>query len=50
MRVPLFKGDGFISKIVRWINTTASVSYMKGNAPEKFHDMIIPNYKIGCKD
>ncbi|RLP63051.1 hypothetical protein L150_01756 [Candida albicans Ca529L] len=49
MRVPLFKGDGFISKIVRWINTTASVSYMKGNAPEKFHDMIIPNYKIGCK-
>lgn len=49
LRVPLFKGDGLLSKIVRWINTTASVNYMKGNAPKKFHDLIIPNYKIGCK-
>ena len=49
MRVPLFKGDGFISKIVRWINTTASVSYMKGNAPEKFHDMIILITKLDVK-
>ncbi|RCK55386.1 Baeyer-Villiger monooxygenase [Candida viswanathii] len=48
-RIPLFKGEGLLARFVRWINTRAAVHYMRTRAPKKFHDMIIPNYKIGCK-
>ncbi|KAI5964607.1 uncharacterized protein KGF55_001676 [Candida pseudojiufengensis] len=49
LRVPLYKGNGILSRIVRWINTKVSVNYMKKNSPKKYHDIIIPDYKIGCK-
>ncbi|KAG5417595.1 hypothetical protein I9W82_005231 [Candida metapsilosis] len=49
LRFPLYKGNGIISKIIRWINTKTSVSYMKKHAPKKYWDLVIPDYKIGCK-
>lgn len=47
-RFPLFKGEGYVARIVRWINKAQSVHYMK-KAPKKYHDMIIPDFKVGCK-
>ncbi|CAI5756896.1 unnamed protein product [Candida verbasci] len=49
MRVPLYKGNGLLSRFVRWINTSVSVHYMKSNSPKEVHDLIVPDYKIGCK-
>ncbi|EDK42399.1 conserved hypothetical protein [Lodderomyces elongisporus NRRL YB-4239] len=49
MRVPLFKGNGYLSRLLRWINTTASTRYVKRNAPKEIQDKLIPDYKIGCK-
>lgn len=49
MRYPLYNGTGIIPSIVRWINTRNSINYMKNTTPKKFHDVVIPNYKIGCK-
>ncbi|KAI5951583.1 hypothetical protein KGF54_004657 [Candida jiufengensis] len=49
LRVPLYKGNGILAKVVRWINTKVSTHYMKKNSPKKYHDIIIPDYKIGCK-
>ena len=49
LRVPLFKGEGIISNYVRKVTTEASVLYIKEVAPEKYHDKLIPDYKIGCK-
>lgn len=48
MRWPLFKGNGLWTRIVRWLSSTSSVRYMK-KAPKKFHDKLIPDFKIGCK-
>lgn len=47
-RFPLFKGNVFLAKVVAWINRTVSLHYMR-KAPAKYHDMIIPEFKIGCK-
>ncbi|CAD1809626.1 unnamed protein product [Candida parapsilosis] len=47
-RFPLFRGEGPLSKLVRWINRAMSVNYMK-QAPKKYWDALIPNYKVGCK-
>ena len=49
LRFPLYKGNGIISKLVRWINTKVSVKYVKKHAPKKYWDLVIPDYKIGCK-
>ena len=49
LKVPLFKGEGIISNYVRKLTTEASVLYIKEVAPEKYHDKLIPDYKIGCK-
>ena len=45
----MFKGEGIISNYVRKLTTEASVLYIKEVAPEKYHDKLIPDYKIGCK-
>lgn len=45
---PLFKGNGLLTRIVRWANTQSARRYMK-KAPKKYHDKIIPSFKIGCK-
>ncbi|KAI5958338.1 hypothetical protein KGF57_002694 [Candida theae] len=47
-RFPLFRGEGPISRLVRWANRRMSVNYMK-KAPKKYWDMLIPDYKVGCK-
>lgn len=47
-RWPLYKGDGILARMVRWVNTRKSVNYMK-TAPEKYHHLLIPDYKVGCK-
>ena len=48
LRFPLFKGESFLSKLVRWAHRSASVNYMK-QAPKKYWDALIPEYKAGCK-
>ncbi|EGW35359.1 uncharacterized protein SPAPADRAFT_48360 [Spathaspora passalidarum NRRL Y-27907] len=47
-RFPMYKGDGLLARIVRYINTRSAVNYMK-TAPAKYHDILIPDFKIGCK-
>lgn len=49
LRFPLFKSDGFIPEMMRSINRRVAVNYIKKNAPEKYWDLLIPEYKIGCK-
>ncbi|KAI5950389.1 hypothetical protein CANMA_005317 [Candida margitis] len=49
LRFPLYKGDGIVSRLVRRINTAVSVRYMKKYTPKKYWDLVIPDYKIGCK-
>ena len=46
----IVQGEGIISNYVRKLTTEASVLYIKEVAPEKYHDKLIPDYKIGCKD
>lgn len=48
-RYPLFKGNGLIARFVRWINTRQSVNYMKKACPKQYQDLVIPEFKIGCK-
>lgn len=49
LRWPLFRGNGFFSRLVRRYLTNVSLSYMKRECPEKFQDALIPKFKIGCK-
>lgn len=48
-KYPLYDGTGFWARIIRWYNTRTSLSYIKSTAPKKYHDLLIPDYKIGCK-
>lgn len=49
LRYPMYAGNGIISRLMRWLNTKASLRYMKSTIPEKYHHMLIPKFKIGCK-
>ncbi|KAI5903658.1 Baeyer-Villiger monooxygenase [Candida parapsilosis] len=49
LRFPLFKKDGFISEKMRSVSRAVSIKYIKKNAPEKYWDLLIPEYKFGCK-
>ncbi|KAK6454062.1 putative flavin-containing monooxygenase [Scheffersomyces xylosifermentans] len=49
LRFPLFKGDGIITNFIRKVNTAISLKYMKKQTPEKYQDIVIPDFKIGCK-
>lgn len=49
MRFPMYKGNGLLARLVRWMNYKYCVRYMKSKCPKKFQDMVIPDYKIGCK-
>lgn len=49
IRYPMYSGNGRLSRFVRWLNTRVSRRYMKSKIPEKYHDILIPKYKIGCK-
>lgn len=48
MRYPLYQGNSWLSRFVRWIITRESRKYIQ-TAPKKYHDLLIPDYKIGCK-
>ncbi|KAK6198785.1 uncharacterized protein RJT21DRAFT_122419 [Scheffersomyces amazonensis] len=48
-RFPLYKGNGIFSNIVRRINTRSSRNYIQKQAPKKYHDLLTPDFKIGCK-
>ncbi|CAK9435879.1 uncharacterized protein LODBEIA_P05200 [Lodderomyces beijingensis] len=49
LRFPLYKGNGFLSRFVRWINVKLSEHYIRNNAPKEFQDKLTPDFKIGCK-
>ncbi|KAK6198784.1 uncharacterized protein RJT21DRAFT_133391 [Scheffersomyces amazonensis] len=48
IKYPLSKRGAFGS-FLRWIIRKQSLEYMTSAAPEKYHEKLIPNYKIGCK-
>lgn len=48
-KYPLYSGKGFWASIMRWFNTREATRYMKNTAPKKYHDLLIPDFKIGCK-
>lgn len=49
LRYPLYQGNGFLSRLIRWQNTRMCRNYIEKAAPKKYHDMLIPDFKIGCK-
>lgn len=42
-------GNNFWSATKRPARERESVEYVKGIVPEKYHDMLTPNYGLGCK-
>lgn len=48
-KFPMFKGMGFLSRIVRRIERATSLRYMNSKCPEKYKKDIIPEFHIGCK-
>lgn len=48
-RYPLYQGNSYLSRFVRWVNTRIALHYIKTCAPEKFQKMITPDFKVGCK-
>lgn len=48
LKYPLYQGNSLLSRVVRWWITRESRKYIK-TAPAKYHDLLMPDYKIGCK-
>lgn len=49
LRYPMYQGNGLFARLVRRVNSWMSTRYIKSVAPKKFHDMLLPSYKVGCK-
>lgn len=49
MRYPLYQGNLLLSRMIRGLETYLSKRYIRRVAPKKYHDMLIPDYKLGCK-
>lgn len=49
IRYPLYRGNSLVSRFMRWSNTAVCRRYVHKFAPEKYHRMLLPDYKIGCK-
>lgn len=48
-RYPMYYGNGILARLMRYVNTYQSKHYIQSIAPKKYHDMLLPSYKIGCK-
>lgn len=48
-RMPMYFGKGLLARLMRYINTKMATHYITSTAPKKFHKMLLPSYKIGCK-
>lgn len=49
MRFPMYYGRGWLARLLRSFNSRMSRNYITSVAPKKYHNMLIPDYKIGCK-
>ncbi|KAG7191823.1 uncharacterized protein KQ657_002789 [Scheffersomyces spartinae] len=49
MRYPMYAGNGWISKLVRYLNEKTALNYMKSTCPPEYLHHILPDYRIGCK-
>lgn len=49
LNYPMFQGNGPVARVLRWLNMRSCRTYVLQNSPEKYHLMLIPDYKIGCK-
>lgn len=49
LNYPMFQGNGIVARSLRWLNMRSCRSYVLGNSPKKYHQLLIPDYKIGCK-
>lgn len=48
LRYPMYQGSGLFARLARWVVTRQSRKYIM-LAPKKYHDLLMPDYKIGCK-
>lgn len=48
-RFPMYRGDGWLARFVRWINTLVSNKYLRDTCPPEYYDMVKPDFKVGCK-
>lgn len=48
-RYPMYYGNGILARFMRIVNSYQSKHYIQSVAPAKYHKMLIPSYKIGCK-
>lgn len=49
LNYPMFVGNGIMARTLRWLNMRLCRAYVRKASPEKYHQMLIPDYKIGCK-
>lgn len=49
LRYPIYKGKWWLPKTIHWFHERSSRLYMERTSPEKYHDLIIPEYRYGCK-
>lgn len=49
MRFPMFKGDGWWARFLRRATTKRNLQYMTSECPKEYQDILIPNFKVGCK-
>ncbi|KAG7191824.1 uncharacterized protein KQ657_002790 [Scheffersomyces spartinae] len=49
LRYPIFKGKWWLPRTIHWFHQRSSRLYMEKTSPEKYHDLLIPDYKYGCK-
>lgn len=48
-RYPLYVGDGLLLRAVRGFNRWLAIRYIRTTAPKEYQEMLIPDFKIGCK-
>lgn len=49
LKAPLFNSENMFSGIAERHYTKTAVNYIKETAPEKYHDLLLPDFKFGCK-
>lgn len=49
LRFPMFKGNSWLSRKIREFTYKKTHTYMVNTCPKKYQDILIPNFKVGCK-
>ncbi|CAN6674960.1 hypothetical protein TRVA0_075S00122 [Trichomonascus vanleenenianus] len=49
LKAPYFNARNPFSGIAEWYFSRISMAHMRKNIPEKYHELLIPKFKFGCK-